>query len=75
MVKRGDLALRAGIRHAIIDADNPDPTERKETGSLKDFPMILPLQEGHLGRPRARAQVFHGEGGHDLEGGGDGARG
>jgi phage repressor protein C with HTH and peptisase S24 domain len=30
---------------AIIDADNSDPAERKETGSLKDFPMILPLQE------------------------------
>lgn len=32
---------------AIIDADNQDPAERKEAGALKDFPMILPLQEDH----------------------------
>lgn len=32
---------------AIIDVDNQDPAERKTTESLKDFPMILPLQEGY----------------------------
>lgn len=32
-------------RSTIIDADNTDPAERKT--SLKDFPMILPLQEDH----------------------------
>ncbi len=32
---------------AIIDADNTDPAERQAAGSLKDFPMILPLREDH----------------------------
>jgi phage repressor protein C with HTH and peptisase S24 domain len=37
--------IRVTDHQAIIDADNQDPAERKPTGSLKDFPMILPLRE------------------------------
>lgn len=39
--------VRLADHCAIIDADNPDPAERQEAGSLKDFPMILALQEDH----------------------------
>ena len=49
MLPDGSITIKRLIRltdhSAIIDADNPDPAERKETGSLKDFPMVLPLQE------------------------------
>jgi phage repressor protein C with HTH and peptisase S24 domain len=37
--------IRVTDHQAIIDADNQDPAERKPTGSLKEFPMILPLRE------------------------------
>ncbi len=39
--------VRLADHCAIIDADNQDPAERKDAGSLKEFPMILPLQEDH----------------------------
>jgi phage repressor protein C with HTH and peptisase S24 domain len=37
--------IRVANHQAIIDADNQDPAERKPTGNLKDFPMILLLRE------------------------------
>lgn len=39
--------IRVTNNSIIIDADNMDPSERSENGTLKDFPMVLPLCEDH----------------------------